>query len=476
MSSDVAVRRQYGQPDDNPDFIHQERQERYRWADLALTLGVFLMPFGALMDWNIYREQFAVLAVGRVLVTLVLLVGLATRRFWASGKWFEPVSFALILSPGLFFCWMMYHTNGSQSLYYFGLILLMIIVQMLGFRATQSALYCGVSTFAYMLAVIAANDFRFTMNAEFAQGLFFLTVCSVASVAVCATYRRNRFEAFCLNRDLALEQKLLRQTEQRLVHSEKMRAIAGVAAGLIHEINNPVNYSLMATTVLKRKFIEGSEEREMVDDVEAGVTRIGEIISTLRTFAHPEQLGNPTSFRIRDAITTSVRFLTHELPAGRVLLDESTPLDTKVLGSESQIVQVLLNLILNAEKAIRAAYPKELKGDWRESSDELDNHIRVSVAMREGRLAVSVSDNGVGMTDAEAQMVREPFFTSRSGEGLGLGLGICETILRAHDGAIEIESQLGEGTVVTFDLALSHNAESETKDVASSSSPYIEAG
>lgn len=476
MSGEVASRRDYGRPDENPDFIRQERKERYRWADLALTLGVILMPFGALMDWSIYREQFAVLAIGRVLITFVLFVGLATRRFWASGKWFEPVSFALILSPGLFFCWMMYHTNGSQSLYYFGLILLMIIVQMLGFRATQSALYCGVSMLAYTLAIVAAKDFRFEMNADFAQGLFFLTVCSVASVAVCATYRRNRFEAFCLNRALAQEQQLLRQTEQRLVHSEKMRAIAGVAAGLIHEINNPVNYSLMATTVLKRKFTEGSPEREMVDDVEAGVTRIGEIVSTLRTFAHPEQLGNPTPFPIRGAITTAIRFLTHELPAGRVLLDESTPLDTMVVGSQSQIVQVLLNLILNSEKAIREAHPAELSGEWRESREELENHIRVSVVKRDDRLAISVADSGVGMSESEVRMVREPFFTTRAGEGLGLGLGICETILRAHDGAIEIESELGVGTAVTFDLALSIDAESEPKDVASSSSPFKEAG
>ncbi|MEO1527013.1 MAG: HAMP domain-containing sensor histidine kinase [Planctomycetota bacterium] len=468
MTSDVAVRRDHGRPEDHPEFITRERQERYRWADIALTLGVILMPFGALMDWSVYRDQFAVLAVGRVLATSILALGLFTRRFWAPGAWFEPVSFALILSPGLFFCWMMYQTNGSQSLYYFGLILLMMIVQMLGFRASQSALYCGLSTLAYILAVTAANDFRVPMNKEFAQGLFFLVICSVASVAVCATYRRNRFDAFCLNLDLAHEQKLLRQTEQRLVHSEKMRAIAGVAAGLLHEINNPVNYSLMATTLLKRKFEKGSDEREMVDDVEAGVSRIGEIISTLRTFSHPEQLGNPTPFPIRNAITTAIRFLTHELPSDRVLLDEDTPLDTVVIGSESQIVQVLLNLMLNAEKAIQASV----------QSHDPKQQIRVSVVRTGTRLIVSVSDSGVGMSESELKLVREPFFTTRSGEGLGLGLGICETIMRAHDGTIDIESTLGVGTIVRFDLPLADEADSEREEsaVTSPSSPFQEAG
>jgi len=478
MTRDVALRRDYGKPDDNPEFVRQERELRGRWADIALTLGVVLMPLGAFMDWTVYRDQFVWLFSSRMIVTGVLLAGLLSRRFWSSGRWFEPVSFFLILLPGLYFCWTMYWTDGSQSLYYFGLILLMIVVQMLGFRGTEAAAYCAISTLAYLLAVSAAQGWRVPQGIEAGQGAFFLTVCSVACVTVCSTYRRNRFEAYCLNRELAHEQERLRQsmtqlreTEQRLVHSEKMRAIAGVAAGLLHEINNPVNYSLMAIKVLKKKIRPGEDGRETLEDAEAGVSRIGAIISDLRSFAHPEQISVQTPFRIRDAVAMAVRFLTHELPQGRVKIDETSEIDDLVLGAQSQIVQVLLNVILNAEKAIAARSPStEEAADHDPSSPrpaagsgesgELKYRITIRAERQGDRLAVSVTDPGIGMEPGQLKLVKQPFFTTHTGEGLGLGLGICETIVRTHGGAIDIESEAGVGTRVTFDLPLATDADS----------------
>jgi two-component system sensor histidine kinase PhcS len=458
-------RRDYGRPGDNQAFVLQEKKHRYRWAAIGLSLGVLLMPLGSILDWLVYRDHFVPLMAGRLLVTLLLLIGLVTRKTWSAGDWFEPVSFLLILVPGLFISWMMYLTDGSQSHYYFGLILLMILLNLIGFRATEAAAFCVSLIVSYALAVFAGEGLRIADHSEAFQGLFFLFVCGVACVAVCHTYRKNRFEAFCLNRDLAQEEELrrrsiirLRDTEQQLVHSEKMRAIAGVAAGLLHEINNPVNFSLMAIKVLKRQLPPGTECTETLADIESGVTRIGTIVSDLQSFAHPDQISVQTPFRIRDAVETAIRFLTHELPDGRVLLDESSSLDAIAMGAQSQIVQVLLNVILNAEKAILAkqedAKPGTRSISMSRDPDGTENRIVVSANPVGDRLAVSVADSGIGMDQEQLRMVKQPFFTTRTGEGLGLGLGICETIVHSHGGRIEIESEPGIGTTVTFDLTL----------------------
>ncbi|KAA5538822.1 HAMP domain-containing histidine kinase [Roseiconus nitratireducens] len=459
MKTEVAHRRDYGRPDDNPEFVLQERDRRCRIADIALALGVLLMPLGAVLDWNLYPDQFLPLLASRFLVTAMLAIGLATRRYWSSGRLFEPVSFFLILVPGLFICWMMYLTDGSQSHYYFGLILLMIIVQMLGFRTGEALAYCGISIAAYLVAVYAAEGFQDPISGEVIQAVFFLIVCGTACVAVCWANRRNRFEAYCLNRDLAYEQELLRksmtqlrETEQRLVHSEKMRAIAGVAAGLLHEINNPVNYALMAIKVLKRRIVSDPDAQETLSDVESGVARIGNIVSDLQSFAHPEQLTVQAPFRLRDAANTAIRFLTHELPDGRVVLDENTQMDAMVHGAQSQIVQVLLNLILNAEKSMQPV-PGRPTATPRPDPAKPQSII-IRAVPRDERLFISVVDYGIGMDEDHLKMVKQPFFTTRSGEGLGLGLGICETIVRSHGGTMQIESEVGVGTTVTFDLPL----------------------
>ncbi|MEO1618363.1 MAG: HAMP domain-containing sensor histidine kinase [Planctomycetota bacterium] len=443
------MERNHGAAEDNAEFIRQEREHRYRWAKPGLALGVVLMPLGSLLDWSVYRDQFWPLLMSRWVVVALLATGLVTRKYWCRGRLFEPISFLLILAPGLFISGMIYLTEGASSRYYFGLILLMIIVQFLGFRATEAAAFCVSLVASYMTAVVLADGLNSVVLDEAVEGIFFLFVSAVACVTGCFLYRRNRFEAYCLNRDLAIEEELrrksivrLQDTEQQLVHSEKMRAIAGVAAGLLHEINNPVNFSLMAIKVLKKRVKTDEDAMETVTDIEAGVNRISQIVTDLRSFAHPEQVANQAPFRLREAVDTAIRFLTHELPEGRVVLKDKEELGREVVGAQSHIVQVILNLLLNAEKAIR---PRQ---------DATTCRITIESQVRDQRAFISVKDMGIGMDASQLKLVREPFFTTRSGEGLGLGLGICEAIIRTHGGSLEIQSEPGAGTTVTFDLAL----------------------
>ncbi|KAA1260741.1 Sensor histidine kinase TmoS [Rubripirellula obstinata] len=230
----------------------------------------------------------------------------------------------------------------------------------------------------------------------------------------------------------------LQQAELKLLQSEKMRTLADLSAGLLHEIQNPVHYSSMAISVLKRRDDLDEMARDTINDISDGVTRIGSIVDDLRSFAHPETQGAYQPVDVREVAKTAKRFSVGELDSVLFEIEEQGPLEEKVDGSKSQLVQLVLNLIVNAVNAMNG-------------SDEA--RIRIAGERIGDRLRVAISDNGKGMTDQQLERVGEPFFTNSEG-GLGLGIPICKTIVENHGGKLLFESELGEGTTVYFDLGL----------------------
>ena len=437
-------------------FSKSEHELRRYRAVAGLALGVFLMPLGAIMDWWLYPNAFSQLSFIRFTTTIILAVGWFMMRTGRLEKWFEASSLALIFAPAAAMAWMIYFTEGSQSKYYFGLILLMIVVHLLGFRAKESIYYCLATITVYVVAVgLHAQQFP-APRGRIAEGVFFLITSAMVCVAVTYFSRLHRWTAFKLQSELRderhqLEQSIrrLRETELRLLQSEKMRAVAGVASGLLHEINNPVNFSLMAVRVLAKKLKPDSFEASTLADIETGVTRIGDIVSDLRSFAHPEQHAQQEPFCLVNAITSAKRFSANEVQLGTIQIANNEVLSTTVMGSRSQITQVFLNLILNAAHAIKNR-PNE--------TDE--PKIDFSASIKGERLFVTVRDNGTGMDSEQIKRIREPFYTTRTGEGLGLGLSICESIVEAHGGTLVIESKKGLGTKITFDLLVAEPANS----------------
>ncbi|HUU39745.1 MAG TPA: HAMP domain-containing sensor histidine kinase, partial [Desulfatiglandales bacterium] len=129
----------------------------------------------------------------------------------------------------------------------------------------------------------------------------------------------------------------------------------------------------------------------------------------------------------------------HELEDLSVITDTGT--DCRVFGSKTQITHVLMNLLVNSSKALNKIPSKRFP------------EIRISTGKENGRLKVKVWDNGVGVKQEDIPRVFEPFFTSRDvGEGIGLGLSICHTIVKNHGGTITLKSTEGEWTEVAFDL------------------------
>ena len=254
--------------------------------------------------------------------------------------------------------------------------------------------------------------------------------------------RAAELEEDLRRRNVELEDALsrLKQTEAQLVQSEKMRALGTLSAGLLHEINNPLNFTLTAVQVAREMCPEElADVREALDDMEGGMGRIRDIVSDLRTFAYPATESDSSVFRLAEALDSAVRLVAHELDGQ--LLVRDLPAELHVRGSKTQIVHLLVNLLMNASEALRAGPP------------DRQPEIRVRACERDGWTHVSVRDNGSGVLPEDLDKVFDPFFTTRSvGEGLGLGLSICHAIVENHGGRISIRSQYGEWTEVSFTL------------------------
>jgi C4-dicarboxylate-specific signal transduction histidine kinase len=255
------------------------------------------------------------------------------------------------------------------------------------------------------------------------------------------------------NDDLQAAMGELRETQQKLIHSEKLNALGQLSAGLLHEVNNPLNYALTALDIAKNDpAITGDEDlSEMLGDIDEGMQRIRRIVGELRTFAYPSK-GDHQPFDLAEAVDGAVQITAHE--AKDFSIRNEVPPQTMALGSRNHISQVLINLLTNAAKALR------------EVSGERDGEIRISAVQHDGRWQVRVRDNGPGIPEETLSRIFDPFYTTRDvGEGMGMGLSVCQTIIRNHGGELEVASEVGSWTEFAFDLPVAE-ASAESRNGA----------
>ena len=261
---------------------------------------------------------------------------------------------------------------------------------------------------------------------------------------------RNLIQTALLEEDLrqnalTLKQTLneLKETQIQLVQSEKINALGNLAAGLLHEVNNPLNYAMTALSVAQQdpSIRENKDLKETFADIREGMHRIQLIVKDLHNFAHPSDMDKQKTFSFSNALESALRFTAHE--HSDFIIKRNLASDDIVMGSEGHIIQVLVNLLTNSFKAIEALNGKR-KGE-----------INIESKINSGRLHVNFRDNGIGMTEEIMADIFNPFFTTMDvGQGIGLGLSISYTIIENHGGSLEVRSQQGEWSELSFDLPL----------------------
>jgi signal transduction histidine kinase len=263
---------------------------------------------------------------------------------------------------------------------------------------------------------------------------------------------RNLIEAYHFQRELArqkctLEAALeqLKETESQLVQAEKMASLGRLSAGIIHEVNNPLNFIKSGLYALRKKGDAlPAEQRasfeEVLVDLEDGVNRVRNIVSDLRGFAHPSTSRND-EVATESLITTALRLLSHEWK-GQVDIVQDIPPHHALRGNRSQLVQVLVNLLQNA-----------LDATQRKHYADGQPTIWISATQANGRSQVRIRDNGLGIKAEDLSKIFEPFFTTKDvGQGMGLGLSICYRIIAEHEGRIQVASEPGQFCEFALDL------------------------
>lgn len=271
---------------------------------------------------------------------------------------------------------------------------------------------------------------------------------------------------------LELTLKELKETQQMLIHSEKMNALGKLVAGVAHEINNPIafvysnlfsleeNTNDLVNSYMKVEQLIGSKEdtglndmlnkikdedeiNYVIDDItniikesKTGIERVKKIVENLRTFSRLDE-SDLKRVDLIETVRSTISIADMQIKEKNINFSFLAPSELIIECFPGQLNQALLNVIINAIQAVDAG------GD-----------IVLSIRENSSSVAIEIKDNGCGIPEENMSKVFDPFFTTKPvGEGTGLGLSITYKIIKAlHKGSISVDSVLGDGAIFSLFL------------------------
>ena len=240
----------------------------------------------------------------------------------------------------------------------------------------------------------------------------------------------------------------IRELEQAVRQADRLSSLGTLAAGLAHEIKNPLGGIRGAAQLLERELPEESEQRDYTRVVLKEVQRVNRIVEELLDLAAPRRLTlAPVNLHkvLGDLLLLQKRGTDGRQITFQQQFDPSIP---SILADEALLAQLFLNLIRNAVEAVEEA------GTVRVTSRVLSDYSMTQKGERRARIvAIEVSDDGPGIREDIRENLFTPFFTTKA-KGTGLGLAICHKIVAEHRGMIKVESSPGKGTTFTVMLPL----------------------
>jgi two-component system sensor histidine kinase PhcS len=443
-------------------FATEIQELNMRNARLGAWFVMILVPFCSVLDWLAYPLRFWEFLVLRLVCSLFCVpLLLALDRPWAA-RYHRVYPVILPLIPAMAICVMLFLTGNASSSYYAGLLLCLVGTSFV-FQWTfeEIGLTVGLVLLCYFAATVPNLHFGAGLRANglfLNNTLFLLLTCVILyfgsrqhhGIRLSEFVNRCKVEAQreelrSRNEELTTTLQRLRETEAQLTQSEKLASIGRLSAGIVHEINNPLNFVKSAVYVLKKKsrtmppeMVE--EVQEILTDISEGVDRVASIVNDLRTFAHPESKGG-VPVNLNQTVAKAVRLMNQQVSDHEMELFIDLPEDIIVLGDENHIVQILINLIQNSVDAL---------------AGREDPAITFSIIRKGDHIQLQMRDNGTGIPQDALQRIFDPFFTTKEvGKGMGLGLSLCYRMMQGMGGKIEAYSQPGEYTefILTFNPA-----------------------
>jgi signal transduction histidine kinase/CheY-like chemotaxis protein len=238
---------------------------------------------------------------------------------------------------------------------------------------------------------------------------------------------------------LARSEDALRRSEAQVLGADRLASLGALAAGVAHEINNPLSYVLLILELLVRDLGAEGEVGARLVEARSGLERVKLIVQDLKSFSRIDA-ERRERVDVRRVLDSTIEIAQNEI-RHRALLIRDFGEVPPVMADPSRLGQVFLNLLVNAVQAMS-------------EGDVSRNEIRVTADVdRDGRVVVAIADSGSGIPPEILGRIFDPFFTTKPpGVGTGLGLSICKGIITAIGGEIAVTSKVSEGT--TFRVAL----------------------
>jgi two-component system sensor histidine kinase PhcS len=433
-------------------YAEHEREITLRKTRLGCLFGIVMVPLFGFLDYYVYRRWAFDFFLLRLLCSALMAGLYLVLRTNIGKKYYHFQGLVLLFLPSATIAWMVYATEGTASPYYAGLTLvLMVLAVVLDWPIWQS-IVSVLLVLALYVAACLFSPWPFDTRL-FADSLFFLVSSGIAIIAGTYFHSGVRIREFVSRCELdksrkALEASLhqLKENEMQLVQSEKLASLGRMSAGIIHEINNPLNFAATGLFTLRKKGKHLAPEQlpeytAIVADIEEGLKRVQTIVSDLRMFTHPstEQLD---AVPVTEVVTPALRFLSNEW-RDTVQIEQQLAEHQTIWANKNKLIQVLVNLLQNSLDALKnkAFAPGEKPT------------IRIEGRVENGHSILSLRDNGEGIDAKHLDKIFDPFYTTKDvGEGMGLGLSICYSIVQEYGGRIAVNTEPGKFCEFTLEF------------------------
>lgn len=422
-------------------------QTRYRvlplFADvsLAITLiGTLLFLAGLVLgaDGNDVRASH--------LLYLAILGGLIVAHRFTRLRRTSPLIVYLVFFHMAIFSYLSYIVAGGLVAPIVGLFFFISSVGIVTLSLRHTALILLLNlVFLVVSTGLAVEPQAFASTLVNVLSNWLILMCLVVAPlsAYCfSLFLRNLLALQFLLRDrnrvLSRTLKTLEATEACLAQEQKHQALSHMAKGLLHEIMNPLNCASQAVDYASA-INRDAEIAEALGDATLHQKRIADIVSDLIEFSRPEPAHHSERTNLRQLAETAVRFCQHQLRDIDVEL--RIPPGLELACHPSALTQVFVNLLLNAASALATVGRQQAR--------------RIDIEATDGDkgLTIAIRDNGHGIAREDIQRLTDPFYsTNNTPDNLGLGLSICQTIMRHHNGGMTFRSEADAWTEVLLTL------------------------
>ncbi len=240
----------------------------------------------------------------------------------------------------------------------------------------------------------------------------------------------------------------LQKTRNSFVQAEKMAAIGTLAAGIGHEINNPISGIKNCLIRISKQPDNLEQTANYIRLIQDATDKIENVTQHLLDFSRKQE-SVFTIIDVSETLNNSISLISYKAEKAHIKLMHNFSNRINVVGSQNHLEQVFLNMLLNSIDAIN---------EVKERNPEYQGVIKILLEKNHGKVLINIEDNGVGISNENQRKIFDPFYTSKeAGKGTGLGLYVSFNIIKEHNGEIYFKSEPGKGTVFSIELKETKN-------------------